>query len=149
MQRVSYRRILLTGTLVLALAGLGAGLLVGRGSGAELVKGQPGTLASGQFTSGEWSTKGRALIVRRTDGSLRLRLRNFQTQKAPELWVVLEPLNGSGGRKQLDGLQRAWGNQEYELPAELAKNPLQRVIIFCAKCNKVWGSAQLQRVRHA
>jgi Electron transfer DM13 len=142
-QGISRRRIALTAALVLALAGLGAGLLVGRGSSAELVKGQPAVLASGQFTSGEWSTNGRALLVRRADGSLRLQLRNFQTQKAPELWVLLEPLNGSGVRRQLDGLQRAWGNQDYDLPAELAKNPLQRVIIFCAKCNKVWGSARL------
>ena len=134
---------------MIALAGLGAGLLVGRGSGAQLIKGQPAVLASGQFTSGEWSTKGRALMVRRADGSLRLQLRDFQTQRAPELWVVLAPLNGSGDRLELTGLQRAWGNQVYVLPAELAKNPLQRVIIFCAKCNKVWGSAKLERVRHA
>jgi len=140
---ISRRRVLLTGALVIALAGLGAGLLVGRGSGAQLIKGQPAVLASGHFTSGEWSTKGRALMVRRADGSLRLQLRDFQTQRAPELWVVLEPVNGNGERRQLTGLQRAWGNQDYVLPAELAKSPLQRVIIFCAKCNKVWGSARL------
>ena len=149
MHRISRRRVLLTGVLLIAFAGLAAGLLVGRGSGAQLVKGQPAVLASGHFTSGEWSTKGRAVMVRRADGSLRLKLRNFQTQRAPELWVVLEPADGSGERRQLTGLQRAWGNQDYVLPAELANNPLQRVIIFCAKCNKVWGSARLERVRHA
>jgi Electron transfer DM13 len=123
-----------------------AGLLVARGGDAATAAGQAGVLAAADFTSGEWGTHGRAAIVRGADGSLKLRFTRFQTQKAPELWVLLEPENGVGDKRQLARLQHPWGSQEYDLPSELARNPLQRVIIFCAKCNKVWGSARLQRV---
>lgn len=148
MRKISRTRLSISAVLVLALAGLAAGLLVARGSGAESAKGPVGVLASGEFTSGAWSTRGRALIVRGADGSLKLELRKFQTQKAPELWVLLEPLNGAGERRQLSGLHSPWGNQHYDLPSELARNPSQRVIIFCAKCNKEWGSARLEPARH-
>jgi hypothetical protein len=145
MKRLLRRRVVFAGTLVVCAAAFAGGLLAARGGDAATAAGPPGVLAAGDFTSGEWATHGRAAIVRGADGSLKLRFTRFQTQRAPELWVLIDAENGAGEKRQLAPLQSPWGNQQYDLPSDLAHNPLQRVIIFCAKCNKVWGSARLQR----
>ena len=124
---------------LVALAALAGGLLVGRGSASERVP--SGLIASGSFQSVSWTTRGRASIVGE-NGRAVLRLRDFQTQKAPELWIILQGKAGTGSR-QLTNLQRAWGNQDYALPASVAANPPARVLIFCAKCGKVWGYATM------
>jgi hypothetical protein len=136
-------RLLLPAVAVVALAGLAAGLLVARGSGAsEQVRSGP--IASGSFHSVSWVTRGRASIVGK-NGKAVLELRDFQTQKAPELWIVLEGKEGL--RRQLTHLSSAWGNQNYVVPASVAAHPPARVLIYCAKCGKVWGYAQLQPQR--
>src|SRR5262245_32688803 len=129
---MSRMRLVLTAVVVVALAGLAAGLLVGRGSSAsERVR--SGLIASGQFQSVGWATRGRATIVG-VNGKAVLRLRDFQTQKAPELWIVLEGKGGVTSRRQLTHLERAWGNQDYALPASVATHPPARVLIYCTKC---------------
>lgn len=142
-------RAVLVSALAVGASAFVAGLLVARGGDAATAAGPPGILAAGNFTSGAWGTHGRAAIVRGSDGSLKLRFTRFQTQKAPELWVLLQPQGAAGAKRQLARLQHPWGSQEYDLPGDVAQNPLQRVIIFCAKCNKVWGSARLHHVLHA
>jgi len=61
--------------------------------------------------------------------------RDFKTQRAPALYVHI------GSRRMV--LQRAWGEQIYVLsdagPAALHAT----VQVFCEKCNKAWGAAQL------
>jgi hypothetical protein len=81
---MSRSRLILTAIVAVALAGLAAGLLVARGSSAAVPS---GPIASGQFESVSWTTRGTASIVGR-NGRAVLELRGFQTQKAPELWVV-------------------------------------------------------------
>jgi Electron transfer DM13 len=138
---MSRMRLVLTAVAVVALAGLAAGLLVGRGSGAsERVR--SGLIASGSFHSVSWGTRGRASIVG-VNGTAVLQLRGFQTQKAPELWIVLEGKAGTSSRRQLGPLERAWGNQDYALPAAVAADPPARVLIYCTKCGKVWGYAPM------
>jgi hypothetical protein len=140
MFRMSRTRLLATSATLVALAALAGGLLVGRGSGAS--EGVPsGLIASGSFQSVSWTTRGRASIVGE-NGRAVLRLRDFQTQKAPELWIILQGKPGTGSR-QLTNLERAWGNQDYALPASVAAHPPARVLIFCAKCGKVWGYATM------
>jgi hypothetical protein len=139
MSHMSRSRLLLTGVVVIALAGLAAGLLVARGSSAAV---RSGLIASGQFHSLSWTTRGTAAIVGR-NGRAVLQLRGFQTQKAPELWIVLEGKQGVSSRRQLTPLQRAWGNQDYVIPADVAAHPPARVLIYCTKCGKVWGYAPL------
>jgi hypothetical protein len=139
--QMSRTRVVLTALVVVALAGLAAGLLVGRGSASERVR--SGVIASGQFHSVSWTTRGRASIVG-VNGNAVLRLRDFQTQKAPELWIVLEGKGGVTTRHQLTHLDRAWGNQDYSIPASVAAHPPARVLIYCTKCGKVWGYAQLK-----
>jgi hypothetical protein len=145
-KRMSRRRLSVTALAVISLAGLAAGLLLARGSGAEpVVKGRTGVLASGRFTSIEWPTSGKAMIVRKADGSMKLELRNLQTQEAPELFLFIAPTNGSGGeRRKIADLRAVTGNQEYNLPADVARNLHQAVIIWCGACNKAWGSAHLR-----
>jgi hypothetical protein len=145
MKRLPRRRVVLAGAIVVGAAAFAAGLLVARGGNDASAAGPPRVLAAGEFTAGAWATRGRATIVRSADGALKLRFTGFQTQRAPELWVLLEPENGVGDKRQLAPLQHPWGNQEYDLPSDIAANPLQRVVVFCAKCNKEWGSARLQR----
>src|SRR5213082_2804606 len=72
------------------LAGLGAGLAVGRGdSGSAFAQGPPRVLAQGKFRSITWSTLGTASLVREPSGDLRLRLSsNFMTKEAPETYVM-------------------------------------------------------------
>jgi len=118
--------------------------MVARGSSAAV---RSGVIASGQFHSVSWATRGTASIVGRS-GRAVLELRGFQTQRAPELWIVLEGKQGVSSREQLTHLQRAWGNQDYTLPATVAAHPPARVLIYCTKCGKVWGYAQL-RTAHA
>jgi hypothetical protein len=140
------RRLSVTALVLLSLGGLAAGLLLARGSGAEPgVKGRLGVLASGRFTTIEWPTSGKAMIVRRADGSLKLELRNLQTQEAPQLFLFIAPTNGTGGeRRKIADLRAVTGNQDYDLPADVAHNLHQAVIIWCGECNKAWGSAHLR-----
>ena len=145
MVHMSRSRLLLTAIVAVALAGLAAGLLVARESSAAAVP--SGLIARGEFHSLSWSTRGTASIVGR-NGHAVLELRDFQTQKAPELWIVLEGKEGVTSRQQLTHLQRAWGSQDYALPAGVAANPPARVLIYCTKCGKVWGYAPL-RIAHS
>jgi hypothetical protein len=144
MAHVSRTRLGLIALVAVALAGLAAGLLVARGSGASN-RVPAGLIADGQFQSISWTTRGRAAIVGKKDGTAVLRLTGFQTQKAPELWIVLEGRQGVSSRRQLTHLQSASGDQEYVVPAAVALHPPARVLIYCAKCGKVWGYAQLRR----
>ena len=132
-------RLAVTAIVVLALAGLAGGLLLARGSSAAV---RSGVLASGQFRSVSWTTRGSAAIVGR-NGRAVLQLRNFQTQKAPELWIVFEGKQGVTSRRQLTHLDRAWGDQDYAVSASVAAHPPARVLIYCSKCGKVWGYAPL------
>jgi Electron transfer DM13 len=143
MFQMSRSRLVVTALVVVALAGLAAGLLVSRGNSASV---PTGVIARGQFQSVSWTTRGSASIVGR-NGRAVLELRGFQTQRAPELWVVLEGKGGATSRRQLAHLNRAWGNQDYALSAEVAAHPPARVLIYCSKCGKVWGYAQMRPSR--
>ena len=137
---MSRRRLILTAFVVVALAGLAGGLLAARGSSAAV---RSGVIAHGAFHSVSWSTRGTAAIVGK-NGHAVLELRNFQTQRAPELWIVLEGKGGVMTRHQLTHLNRSWGNQDYAVSADVAAHPPARVLIYCSKCGKVWGYAPLR-----
>jgi Electron transfer DM13 len=124
-------------------AGLAAGLVVARGSSAPAIP--VGLIAKGEFRPVGWTTRGTVSIVGRRDGKTVLRLRNFQTQPAPELWIMFEYAQGFTSRKSMVGLRQTWGNQDYVMPASVAAHPPTRVYIFCAKCGKAFGYAQMHR----
>jgi hypothetical protein len=139
---MSRKRALLASLLALALAGVAAGVLVARDSSAS--KGATGVLASGNFTPVSWTTRGRATIVRKADGSAVLQLRGFQTQQAPELSVVFEPVQGPTHREHLANLRRASGNQDYDVTSEVSSRLPAKVLVYCTKCGKVWGEATMR-----
>ena len=134
------------------LAGLGAGLAVGRGdSGSALAQGPPRVLAQGKFRSITWSTLGTASLVREPSGDLRLLLSSkFMTKEAPETYVYLVKLHGQQRAfwKQVGELKRFQGAQQYNVSSE-AVSPGVQIAIYCAKCNKISGLAPLAPVRSA
>ena len=67
--------------------------------------------------------------------------RDFDTQRAPELFVHM-------GKKRF-ALQRAWGSQSYVLADADASTLHAAVQVFCEKCNKAWGVAQLRPANQA
>jgi Electron transfer DM13 len=143
MPNMTRRRLSLAAVVALALVGVLAGLVATRGSSARPA--QPGLIAKGKFVTRGWETLGTASIVRRADGSATLQIRHFRTQAAPELVVLMQP-NGDSNwhdRRLIAPLKRAWGSQDYGLPAGVAANPRQTVTIFCTKCGKPWGYARL------
>jgi hypothetical protein len=140
---VTRTRLLVAAIIVVASAGLAGGLLAARGSSAPAIP--VGVIARGEFRPMSWSTNGTASIVGRSDGKAVLQLRNFQTQRAPELWIVFEYAKGVTSRKSVASLRQAWGNQNYVMPASVAAHPPTAVYIYCAKCGKGFGVAHMRR----
>jgi hypothetical protein len=150
MRIFSGRRRLATAVMITAaLAGLAAGLVVGRGaSGSTLAQGPPRVLAQGKFRSLTWSTLGTASLVREPSGDLRLRLSSkFMTKEAPETYVYLAKLHGQQRTfwKQVGELKRFQGAQKYQVSSDAAGPGIQ-VAIYCAKCNRISGLAPLAPV---
>ena len=142
------RRLLVAVVVAAAVAGLAAGLVLGRDdSSSALAQGPPRVLAQGKFRSLTWGTVGRASMVREASGKLNLRLSStFMTKDAPELYVYLVKYDGQQRTvwKQVGLLHSAQGRQEYDLPSDAAKITGVSVAIYCAKCNKISGLAQLE-----
>ena len=130
-------RLLLAGLGVAAAAGVALGFTLTRtGSEDALAQGPPGVLASGTLKTVTWGTKGSVTIERTRTGKVILRFsRDFKTQRAPELYVHL------GSRRMV--LQRPWGEQVYVLSGAGPTTLHAAVKVFCEKCNKAWGVAQL------
>ena len=135
--------------IVAILGGLTAGIVVARG-GSSRVHGSPGVIAQGKFRAVSWTTSGTAAIVRDASGHLKLRLsKAFGTRRAPDLWVYLARFKGgyAHGRriewKDVGALRRPWGRQEYDLPADAAREIGASVVIFCGECGKISGLARL------
>jgi hypothetical protein len=154
-KRVQRHRLLAATLAVAVLAGLAAGIAVARGGSKPAVKGPIGVLSQGTFRTITWGTTGTASVVRDTSGHLKLRLgKGFNTRRGPDVWVYLAKYEGSvwtGKRvewKLIGQLRRAWGRQEYNLPAEAAR-PGMSIAIFCGECGRLSGIAQLAPVHAA
>jgi hypothetical protein len=141
------RRFLAAMVVAAAVCGVAAGLVfAGGASGNALARGKPAVLASGSFRSITWGTTGTASIVREPHGRLVVRLsKNFLTHRAPELYVYLVKLRGQQRVewKQVGTLKQFWGGQDYAIPKLTASDLNAQVAIYCAKCNKFNGLAQL------
>ena len=136
-------RLLLAGLGLAVAAGLALGFTLTRGGPENaLAQGPPGVLARGTFKTVTWATKGSVTIDRNASGQVTLRFsRDFDTQRAPELFVHM-------GKKRF-ALQRAWGSQSYVL-ANTDESTLHAAVqVFCEKCDKAWGVAQLRPTNQA
>jgi hypothetical protein len=131
-------RLLLAALGVAAAAGLALGFTLTRGGPENaLAQGPPGVLASGTLKTVSWGTNGTVTIERTRAGKVILRFSSdFRTQRAPALYVHL------GSRRM--ALQRAWGEQVYVLAGAGPTALHATVKVFCEKCNKAWGEAQLR-----
>jgi hypothetical protein len=143
------RRLALAVIVAAAVAGLAAGLVFARDdSNSALAQGPRGLIAQGKFRSITWSTLGTASLVREASGDLRLHLsHNFMTKDAPETYIYLAKFRGQRRTfwKEVAELKSAQGSQEYKVSSDAA-TPGVQVAIFCAKCNKISGVAQLEAV---
>jgi hypothetical protein len=149
-KNVSRRNVLLAVVAVAVVGGVAAGILLTRGgTESALAQGKPGVVARGPFKSLAWGTTGSAQIVRDDSGHLKLRFsRTFTTQPAPELFVYLARYKGSQRTQwtEVGSLKSASGTQQYSLPASAVKSLRVSVAVYCGKCNKISGAAQLQPV---
>lgn len=134
--------------VVAAVAGgIAAGLLLARDGRTAKAAGPPGVVARGSFHSLGWGTSGQATVVRDRSGTLTVRLgRDFHTQKAPALWVFVGKYKGlHDSQRSWDrlGMLKSWfGAQTYTLHTTPVKG--DSVIVFCGKCDRAFGAAQLR-----
>lgn len=112
-------------------------------------------LADGAFVSHEYSTRGRAQLVRLADGRHQLLLRDLDTSEGPDLRVWLtdrEVVPGRDGwhvfddgrRVELARLKGNRGNQVYDIPASVALDGLRSVSIWCKRFSVSFGAAPLE-----
>ena len=108
---------------------------------------------SGTFVDGDAFHKGEgsATIYRLEDGSHVLRFEDFRVTNGPALFVLVSPHPSPGGRgdlteagyTELARLKGNVGNQNYVLPADLAPDDVNSVIIYCKPFRVVFSVAAL------
>ena len=104
---------------------------------------------SGEFTSIEHDTSGRALIASLPDGSRVLRFEGLASVDGPDLKVVLTSATGdlSGIRDAnyvvVGDLKATHGNQNYVLPADVNLDDVKSVVIWCDRFSVAFGAAEL------
>jgi hypothetical protein len=101
-------------------------------------------IATGSFASGAHETRGKATLLRRTDGRLVLTLVDFATAAGPDLRVRLVSAGARGvdGAADIGALKGNKGDQQYVVPAGA---PTARVVIWCRAFSVNFGSADLRR----
>src|ERR1700757_1054361 len=143
----SRRRLMLALVVAGGVAGVAAGLLVGRGHSANTrSQGTPRVVAQGAFHAVTWNTTGTASVVRTANGNFRLRLSSdFTTKQTPELFVYLAKLRGQQKVywKLVAALKSTQGAQTYPVSSDAASTAGLEVAIYCGKCNQINALAPL------
>jgi len=111
----------------------------------------PMSLAKGNFKSLAHETKGVATIYKLADGKQTLRLTEFETSNGPDVHVYLtaaEVAKGSDAVKaagfvDLGSMKGNKGDQNYDVPAEVALTKYKTVTIWCARFGVNFGLAPL------
>jgi hypothetical protein len=112
---------------------------------------EPTVLASGDFSSLEHTTTGRALVVELGGGSRYLRLEDLETSDGPDLRVYLtdQPLSDDwrvwddGRFVDLGGLKGNVGSSNYEIPADVDVSDYQTAVIWCRRFTVGFGVAPI------
>ena len=115
---------------------------------------EPTLISTTKLNSNLHSTSGRASVYKLKDGSMELRLTNFQTSNGPDVHVVLTtgtdpaltaktPGASLQSPLELGALKGNEGDQNYTIPAgaDLAKETV--VVIYCERFHAVFGSGML------
>ena len=107
-------------------------------------------LAWGSFRSLEHATTGKAIVLRRPDGSLILRLEHLSTSNGPDLRVYLSRVPASGelhayrtGFIDLGALKGNRGSQNYAIPAGTDPSAFKSAVIWCRRFVVGFGVAPL------
>ncbi|HEY5890385.1 MAG TPA: DM13 domain-containing protein [Acidimicrobiia bacterium] len=109
------------------------------------------TLATGEFQDADefHQGSGTATIYQLEDGSLVLRLENFEVTNGPDLRVLLasgsSPSAGDelGDYIELAGLKGNIGDQNYEIPDDVDLSLYSSVVIYCKPFHVVFSAASL------
>ncbi len=115
---------------------------------------EPIALKTGSFQDADNFHKGSgtATIYRGGDGSLLLRLEDFDVTNGPDLHVILTPIANPQNRDDvsatgyvdLGSIKGNKGNQNYEIPAEVDVASLGSVVIYCQPFHVIFSVASLQ-----
>lgn len=107
-------------------------------------------LRRGSFISRDHGTSGSVRVVELADGQRFVRLDDLSTDNGPDLFVYLStnPAEGPEGAfddefVNLGRLKGNKGNQNYEIPAEVAIEDWASVVIWCDRFNSAFGAADL------
>lgn len=113
-----------------------------------IATGDKSILKSGQFTSAEHQTLGKAAIFS-SNGKTVLELDpSFQTDNGPDLFVLLhQDATPSSYNPQefetVSQLKRTSGLQQYEIPTSLKVEQYNSIVIWCKKFDVTFGYASL------
>lgn len=137
--------------LAVVAGALAAIVLPGPVGAADLMAGM--TLVSqGRFRDSDILHRGSgdAMVYRRADGSLLLRLDNFRVTAGPDLFVYLArhaaPENMKDVKKgflSIARLKANTGTQDYELPAGTALAEYGSVVVYCQVFGVLFSAAPL------
>ena len=108
-------------------------------------------LASGSFHSVAHDGSGDASIYQLSDGQRILRFTNFKTSNGPDVHVYLvaakDPSDSEtvkqAGFVEVGALKGNMGDQNYELPSDLALNKYRAVTIWCKRFSVNFATAPL------
>jgi hypothetical protein len=110
-------------------------------------------LASGDFRSLEHGTTGMALVLRRADGSLILRLENLDTSNGPDLRVYLSQVPASDDWHayshdfiDLGTLRGNKGSQNYAIRKGTDLGKFKSAVIWCRRFKVGFGVAGLPQL---
>jgi|SRR5687767_13666813 len=110
----------------------------------------PVELARGSFVSLDHGTSGTARVVELDGGARVLRIEGLDTSNGPDLFVYLST-NRAGGPEgafddeyvNLGRLKGNKGDQNYEVPTEVALDRYASVVVWCDRFDSAFGAADL------
>ena len=111
----------------------------------------PVAISTGEFEDFDSFHRGSgtATIYRLDDGSHVLRLEDFEVTNGPDLHVLLVPDGAPGDREAIEGyvdlgsLKGNIGDQNYEIPSDVAVSSLGSVVIYCQPFHVIFSVAGL------
>jgi Electron transfer DM13 len=122
-------------------------------AGASTALASGSTLAPGTtLASGTWSGaddfhfgRGRALLSKSADGSLRLSLEDFSVLNGPDLFVYVssDPNGWTENAVNLGELKATDGSFSYEIPPELGAADIASAVVWCRAFGVLFASAPL------